>query len=99
MIFISVKEIFIKIRLCNRMAYVFKEHVKIKSAKWRAQRALRAHVLYAPYVPMRPTCPRAQVYFTEGKIRKWKFCTHTFLKVLSLILNINLRNYRFIETG
>ena len=29
MTFISVKKIFIEIRLCNRMTYVFKGHVKI----------------------------------------------------------------------
>ena len=29
MIFILVKKIFIEIRLCNRMTYVFKGHVKI----------------------------------------------------------------------
>ena len=55
----------------------------------RTLRALRAHVpylpyaLYVPYVPTRltcPTCPRAQVYFTDRKIKnttfneiKWKF--------------------------
>ena len=70
----------------------------------RALRAIRAHapcVLYVPYVPTRPncpTCPRAQVYFTDQKIKKWKFCTHTFLRVLSLIFGLNFRNYRFIQT-
>ena len=40
-----------------------------ESAKWRAQ---RAHVPYVSYVPRRPTCPtcsRAQVYFTDQKIK------------------------------
>ena len=44
-----------------------------KSAKWRAQ---RAHVPYMPYVPTRPTCPtcpRAQVYFTDRKIKNIGF--------------------------
>ena len=70
-----------------------------ESAKWRAQ---RAHVPYVAYVPTRPTCPmcpRAQVYFTDWKIKKWKFCTHTFLRVLSLTLSLNFRNYRFIQTS
>ena len=69
-----------------------------ESAKWhaqRAQRVLRAHVpyvLYVPYMPTRPACPtcrRAQVYFTDWKIKKWKPFTHTFVKVLSLILDLN----------
>ena len=50
-----------------------------ESAKWRAQ---RAHMPYVPYVPTRPTClvcftcptcPRAQVYFTDRKIKKYRF--------------------------
>ena len=73
--------------------------IQNESAKWRAP---HAHVRYVPYVPTRPTCPTcppAQVYFTERKIKRWKFCTHTFLRVLSLILDLNFRNYRFIQTG
>ena len=60
------------------------------------------YVLYVPFGPMDPTCPtcpRAQVYFTDRKIKKWKLCTHTFLRVLSLILDLNFRNYRSIQTG
>ena len=63
-----------------------------ESAKWHAQ---RAHVLYLSYVPTRhtcstcPACPRAQVYFTDCKIKKWKLYTHTFLRVLSLIQDLN----------
>ena len=66
----------------------------------RALRALRAHVPYVHYVPTCPTCstcptcPRAQGYFTDQKIKKWKF-----LRVLSLILGFNFRNYRFIQTS
>ena len=50
-----------------------KQTIPCESAKWRAQ---RAHV---PYVPMRPTCPtcptcpRAQVYFTDRKIKNIGF--------------------------
>ena len=72
---------------------------KLESAKWRA---LRAHAPYVPYVltcSTCPTCPRAHVYFTDWKIKKWKFCTHTFLRLLSLILGLNFRNYRFIQTS
>ena len=57
-----------------------------ESAKWRA------HVPNVPTRPMcstYPTCPRAQVYFTDRKIKKWKLCTHTFLRVLSLVLDLN----------
>ena len=72
---------------------------KNESAKWRAQRALSTHTPYVPYVPTRPTCPRAQVYFTDQRIKKWNLCTHTFLRVLSLILDLNFRNYRSIQTG
>ena len=42
----------------------------------RALRALRAHVPYVPFVPTRPTCPtrsRAQVYFTDRKIKNISF--------------------------
>ena len=62
------------------------------------------NVLYMPTRPTCSTCPtrprvlRAQVYFTDRKIKKWKFCTHMFLRVLSLILGLNFRNYRFIQT-
>ena len=76
-----------------------------ESAKWRAQRAhmpYMPYVLYVPYVSTRltcPTCPRAQVYFTDRKIKKWKLCTHTFLRVLSLILDLNFRNYRLIQSS
>ena len=71
----------------------------------RALRALRPHAPYVPYVltcstcPTCPTCPHAHVYFTDRKIKKWKFCTHTFLRLLSLILGLNFRNYRFIQTS
>ena len=41
-----------------------------ESAKWRAQRAL---VPYVPYVPTRSTCPRAQVYLTDWKIKNTGF--------------------------
>ena len=47
-----------------------------ESAEWRVQRALRAYALYLPYVPTHPTCPtcpRAQVYFTERKIKNISF--------------------------
>ena len=60
--------------------------VNLGSAKWRVQ---SAHVPYVLYMPICPTCTRAQVYFTDRKIKKWKFCTHTFLRVLSLILDLN----------
>ena len=36
-----------------------------------------------------PTCTRAQVYFTDWKIKKWKLCIRTFIRVLSLILGLN----------
>ena len=48
--------------------------------------------------PTCPTCPRAiralralraQVYFSDWKIKKWKFCNHTFLRVLRLSLDNN----------
>ena len=57
-------------------------------------------VPYVPYVPTCPTCstcptcpacPRAQVYFTDQKMKKWKLCTHTFLRVLILILTLILQ--------
>ena len=70
--------------------------VNAESAKWRAQ---HANVPYVLYVPTRPTCPRGQVYFIGRKIKKWKLCTHAFLRVLSLILDLNFRNYRSIQTG
>ena len=38
-----------------------------ESAKWRAQRA------NVPYVPTCLTCPRAQVYFTNRKIKNIGF--------------------------
>ena len=60
-----------------------------ESAKWRAQGALSL-LNGVPNVLTCPTCPRAQVYFTERKIKKLKFCTHSFLKVLSLILDLIL---------
>ena len=47
-----------------------------ESAKWRAQRALRAlRALraYVPYMPTCHTCPRAQVYFTDRKIKNIGF--------------------------
>ena len=63
----------------------------IESAKWRAQ---RVHVHYVPYIPRCLTCPtcpvcpmypRAQVYFTDRKIKnigfneiKWKFVHSCF---------------------
>ena len=48
-----------------------------KSAKWRAQLALRADV------PTRSTCstfPRNEEYFTDPKIKKLKFCTSYVFK-------------------
>ena len=33
------------------------------TCKWGAQ---RAHV---PYVPMHPTCPRTQIYFTDRRMK------------------------------
>ena len=44
-----------------------------ESAKWRAQRALRALRAYVPYMPTCHTCPRAQVYFTDRKIKNIGF--------------------------
>ena len=35
----------------------------------RALRALRAHAPYVLYVPNRPTCPCAQIYFIDRKIK------------------------------
>ena len=44
-----------------------------ESAKWRAQRALRALRAYVPYMPTCHRCPRAQVYFTDRKIKNIGF--------------------------
>ena len=66
--------------------------------------ALRARVPYLLYVPYVPRALRAlhalrahvlKYILQTGKFEKWKFCTHTFLRVLSLILDLNFRNYRF----
>ena len=71
----------------------------------RALRELRAHAFYVLYVsymsthPKCPMCPCAQVSFTARKIKKRKFCTQTFLMVLSLTLDLNFRNYSFIQIG
>ena len=49
---------------------------RVESAKWRAHVPYLPYVLYVPYVPTRPTCstcPRAQVYFTERKIKNIDF--------------------------
>ena len=77
---------------------------KNESAKWRAQRVHVPYMLYVPYVPYiptRPTCPtcpralralRAHVpkYILQtGKLKKWKLCTDTFFRVLSLNLDLN----------
>ena len=55
----------------------------------RALRALRAHAPYVSTCPTCSTCPRAHVYFTDRKIKKWKLCTHMFIRVLSLVLDLN----------
>ena len=71
-------------------------HIIVESAKRRAERA---------QVPTCSACPRAlralraQVYFTDRKIKKWKIFTCAFLRVLRLILDLNFRSYRFIQTG
>ena len=60
--------------------------------KWRVQRDQVLYVLTLPTCSTCPTCPTcvpAQIYFTDRKIEKWTFCTHTFLRVLSLILELN----------
>ena len=74
----------------------FKKHICIDQSKFHIFSHLREILLNGmPNVPMCPTCyncstcPRAQVYFTDQKIRKCKLCTHTFLRVLSLILDLN----------
>ena len=74
-------------------------YIIVESAKRRAE---RAHV---PTCSACPTCPRAlcalraQVYFTDQKIKKWEIFTRAFLRVLRLILDLNFRSYRFIQTG
>ena len=40
------------------------------------------YVLYVPYVPTHPTCPRAQVYFTDWKIKNIGFNEGSFTDVL-----------------
>ena len=71
---VSVEEIkFPMIYQVNFFKNSDKQTISSESAKWRAQ---RAHV---PYVPMRltcptyPTCPHAQVYFTDRKIKNIGF--------------------------
>ena len=86
----NVREVF-----GDRYCKCFRENYRKESAKWRAQRAHLLYVpyvpcvLYVPYLSTRPmcptcstcpTCPRAQVYFTDRKIKnigfneiKWRF--------------------------
>ena len=69
-----------------------KQTISCESAKWRAQ---RAHVPYVPMCltcPTCPTCPRAQVYFTDWKIKnigfneiKWRFVYRCFQGCWTLI--------------
>ena len=62
--------------LLNEAFIYLQPNFVMESAKWRAQRFRVPYVPYVPFVPTRPTCPtcsRAQVYFTDRKIKNISF--------------------------